>query len=314
MRKVVFLLLMLLSNKLYSQSDPIYSHYMFNSMSFNPAFTGNYDKLHLQTTYRMQWIGIDGAPRTLQASIDAPVYKQLSTGLEILQDKIGDFSTSKIYANVAYRIPINEKSRLSMGIAIGMEMLRFQKNEITLLDPVFNNLDLNKNKLNARTGIHYSNSDFYIGISSTQLLPTENYFNNNNANPSRNYFVTTGYLLRLADEIVFYPSLLYKEDFNSASYVNFTGLFGYKSTVWAGVSYRNGFELFANTKNKYGNNTSQVLGLLVDYELSDLFRVGYNFDYSLSSLNQVEQGSHEFSLSYFLNSKKSTRMLNPRYL
>lgn len=305
---------MILSNVVYSQNDPIYSHYMFNSISFNPAFTGNYDKLHLQSTYRMQWLGIEGAPRTIYASVDAPVHKQMSAGLEVTQDKIGDFSTTKIYSNYAYRININDKSRVSLGLAVGMEMLQFQKNDLMNIDPIFNNTQLNNNQFNARAGVYYSNSDFYFGVSSTSLIQQENYFLNNKVNSTRNYFITTGYLLKIADEFVIYPSILYKEDFNNASYFNFTNLFGYKSTIWAGLSYRKGFEIFTSTKNNFGNNTSEVLGVLVDYELNDLFRIGYNFDYSLSYLNQFENGSHEFSVSYFLNSKKSTRMLNPRYL
>lgn len=314
MRKLLFLWMMLFSNTIYSQNEPVYSHYMFNSISFNPAFTGNYDKLHLQSTYRMQWLGIDGAPRTLQASVDAPIYKQMSAGIEVLQDKIGDFSNSKLYGNYAYRININDKSRVSFGLAMGLEIMQFQKTELINLDPIFNNTQLNSNRFNARAGVHYSNSNFYIGLSSTSLIQQENYFLKNKVLSNRNYFLTTGYLLKIAEELVIYPSLLYKEDFNNASYFNFTTMFGYKSTIWAGLSVRKGFDLFTNTNNSFGNNTSEVMGILIDYELNDLFRIGYNFDYSLSYLNQIENGSHEFSISYFLNSKKSIRMLNPRYL
>ncbi len=314
MRKLFFLWMMLFSNTIYSQNEPVYSHYMFNSISFNPAFTGNYDKLHLQSTYRMQWLGIDGAPRTLQASVDAPIYKQMSAGIEVLQDKIGDFSNSKLYGNYAYRININDKSRVSFGLAMGLEIMQFQKTELINLDPIFNNTQLNSNRFNARAGVHYSNSNFYIGLSSTSLIQQENYFLKNKVLSNRNYFLTTGYLLKIAEELVIYPSLLYKEDFNNASYFNFTTMFGYKSTIWAGLSVRKGFDLFTNTNNSFGNNTSEVMGILIDYELNDLFRIGYNFDYSLSYLNQIENGSHEFSISYFLNSKKSIRMLNPRYL
>lgn len=314
MRKLLFLWMMLFSNTIYSQNEPVYSHYMFNSISFNPAFTGNYDKLHLQSTYRMQWLGIDGAPRTLQASVDARIYKQMSAGIEVLQDKIGDFSNSKLYGNYAYRININDKSRVSFGLAMGLEIMQFQKTELINLDPIFNNTQLNSNRFNARAGVHYSNSNFYIGLSSTSLIQQENYFLKNKVLSNRNYFLTTGYLLKIAEELVIYPSMLYKEDFNNASYFNFTTMFGYKSTIWAGLSVRKGFDLFTNTNNSFGNNTSEVMGILIDYELNDLFRIGYNFDYSLSYLNQIENGSHEFSISYFLNSKKSIRMLNPRYL
>ncbi len=315
MRVRIILFLLMICSKVYAQNEPIYSHYMFNSMSFNPAFSGNYDKLHLQSTYRMQWIGIEGAPRTLMSSIDAPIFNKMSAGLEVLQDNIGDFSNTTVYGNYAYRININESSRISFGLGLGIRMQRLGKDDISQLDPIFNNLSYNQNAFNAKAGAHYSNNKFYFSISSTELIPSANFINSTGTkNKNQSLFISSGYSLRIADEFVIYPSILYRENFKNASYFNFTNLVGYKSTLWFGLSYRQGFYLFNEYTKIDKNDFSKVIGFLFDYELNDMFRFGYNYDFSLSNNQSLGNGSHELSVSYFLNSKKSTRMLNPRYL
>lgn len=313
MRNGLIILFFTMCLQCMAQDEPIYSHYMFNSISFNPAYAGNKDNLQLQSTYRMQWIGLDGAPRTLQMNIDAPFYKKVSLGLDVTQDKIGDFNTTKIYSSYSFRLKIGGESRISLGLATGIEMRRLKQPAKTN-DPIYSNAtDFNLNTFDIRTGIYFSNKDYYVGISSTTMLPPINYFNTT-VNPSRNYYFTTGYLYKINDNTVFYPSLLYKDDFNKSSSFNFTGLIGIKSTIWGGVSYKTGYNLFSKIDTKYSNSTSRVLGVLFDLELNDQYRVGYNFDYSLSTINQIENGSHEISLSYYFQSKKSNRMLNPRYL
>jgi len=313
MRIKWIIILCIVCTKCFAQDEPVFSHYMFNSISFNPAYAGNKDNLQLQSSYRMQWAGIVGAPRTLQMNIDAPLIKKISIGLDLVQDKIGDFNTTKIYGNYAYRISINANSRISFGLATGLEMRSLATNSKSVADPSFNTNNYNLNYFDMRAGIYYSNKDLYLGISSNSLLPKEININTKE-NAYRNYYFTTGYLFKLTDRTVIYPSLLYKDDFNKSSSFNFTGLVGYHSVFWAGLSYKTGFNVFSKIDSKYNNSLSKVIGVLFDLELNDQYRIGYNFDYSLSTLRQVDGGSHEFSLSYYFKSKKSNRMLNPRYL
>lgn len=314
MKKILFFCFILLSLETIAQDDPIYSHYMFNSIAFNPSYAGNKDRMHLQSTYRMQWVGIEGAPRTLLLNLDAPLFKNLSGGLDLTQDQIGDFSNTKIYGNYAYRFNINSNSRISLGLGTGIEIRQFNFKGDDNIDVAILNSNLNSNQFNVKAGAYYSTNQFYVGISSTSMLVYENIFQSNTKTPSRNYYLTSGYTFRIADNLVLYPSTLIKSDFNKYSSFNFTNLVGYKSIIWTGLSYRNGFDFFSNFNNEFKNPTSKVIGVLFDLELNDQFRIGYNFDYSLSELSNHENGSHEFSLSYYFESKKSTKMLNPRYL
>lgn len=300
-----------------AQQEPVFSHYMFNSLSFNPAYAGNKDMLSIQTAYRMQWVGIEGAPRTLLLNADMPIRNnKMALGFDAYQDKIGDFSVSKFYTSYAYKIQLNTNLRASFGIAAGWENWNLNRNNISSsgnVDPMLNTTNFNKNTLDVRAGTYISNNNFYFGISSTSIL--ENLYNTNGSNAiQRNYYLTAGYLYKLSPTLVLYPSFLYRDDFSQGGSFNFTQLVGINSNIWFGLSYRNGTRFISNEQLKSSNTSSRVMSMLFDIELNDQFRIGYSYDYSLSILNQFENGSHEINIAYYLSSKKSSRMLNPRYL
>jgi len=48
-----------------AQQDPSFSMYMFNGLFINPAYAGSQEAISMMAIYRQQWVGVDGAPRTL---------------------------------------------------------------------------------------------------------------------------------------------------------------------------------------------------------------------------------------------------------
>lgn len=317
MRYLVTILFLLIRMVAIAQQEPVFSHYMFNSLSFNPAYAGNKDMLSIQTAYRMQWVGIEGAPRTLLLNADMPIKNnKMAAGLDAYQDRVGDFAVSKFYGSYAYKIQLSNELRASFGIAAGIENWNLDRKYISStgsVDPMLNVSNFNRTTFDVRTGAYISNDQFYVGLSATSLL--ENLYNTNGSNATqRNYYLTAGYLYKLSPNLVLYPSFLYRDDFSQGGTFNFTQMLGINSNIWVGLSYRNGLRLVSNEQLKSNNTNSRVMSMLFDIELNDQFRIGYAYDYSLSILNQFENGSHEINIAYFLSSKKSTRMLNPRYL
>ena len=58
----------------------------------------------------------------------------------------------------------------------------------------------------------------------------------------------------------------------------------YKQRFWMGVSYR---------------NTDAIVGM-VGLTISNMFKFGYSYDYSISKFNQYSQGGHELVLGIML--------------
>ena len=57
----------------HAQQDPQYSQYMFNQMVLNPAYAGSKEALSSSLILRNQWVGLDGAPKTITFSSHAPI-------------------------------------------------------------------------------------------------------------------------------------------------------------------------------------------------------------------------------------------------
>ena len=48
-----------------AQQRPVFSQYMFNQLTFNPAYAARHQYTKFNVTYREQWVTLPGAPKTL---------------------------------------------------------------------------------------------------------------------------------------------------------------------------------------------------------------------------------------------------------
>ena len=56
-----------------AQQDPMYTQYMFNTQTMNPAYAGTWESVSFMVLARQQWIGLKGAPETYTFSMQAPM-------------------------------------------------------------------------------------------------------------------------------------------------------------------------------------------------------------------------------------------------
>ena len=70
-----------------AQQVPQFSQNMFNKLANNPAIAGSSESINATVLHRSQWMGFDGAPTTLNLSVDGP-FEVLhgGIGLNIVSD------------------------------------------------------------------------------------------------------------------------------------------------------------------------------------------------------------------------------------
>lgn len=290
-----------------AQQEPLYTQYMFNTISVNPAYTGTRNALNAVLLSRFQWVGINGAPRTHTFSTHAPI-KDLNMGLgfSIISDDIGPVSNTFINLNYAYRINITEKTILSMGIKGGIYNYYAGLQDVSLgnnnnPDPSFQNNLEQKLQPNAGFGLYLYSDRYYAGFAIPKLIESKlsefEYQGNVLNQLKRHYFIMVGYVFDASPDWKIKPSLLHKVVEGAPMSLDITGHTVYKETYWIGATYRIG----------------DAFALLASIQVNKQLMVGYSFDMSTSSLASYNNGSHEIVISYDFDRLSKNKVKSPRF-
>ena len=287
----------------YGQQDPQYTHYMYNMNVVNPAYAGSKGTLSLGVLGRVQWVNIEGAPRTLTANAHAPIAANLGLGLSVIADEIGPVKEQNAYADISYTIKTSETGKLAFGIKGGATF--FNGNLSTILtpdgqigaDPLLDE-DLKRVFPNIGAGLYYYTDKFYLGASVPNILETPHFDNLDTAKSSEKMhgFLTAGYVFNLTDNLDFKPTTVLKATPGAPLSVDVTGNFLINKRFELGLGYR----------------FNDSIDGLVSFLITDDFRIGYSYDYTLTKLQEFNSGSHEIFLQYDVNlSRKDLK--SPRF-
>ena len=320
---VAFALLSVIHLSAEAQQDAQYSQYMFNSLAMNPGYAGYKEVINASLLHRTQWAGFDGAPKTQSLLVDGAFFnnKNVGLGLAIVNDEIGFQKQTSAYANYAYRLPVGENgARLAFGMALGIVQYSTDVSMAELRDfsdPNYIGGERNFTTPEGKVGLFYNTEKFYAGLSATNIISnSKNYLESGKnivARQSRHYFLTAGYLVDVNEALKIKPSFLIREDTKGPTNLDLNTFFIFNEKVWLGAAYRTSMN-FGNKSDLYGG-TFKANALVGALQLiaSEKFRVGYAYDYSLSDIRDVSNGSHEISIGISLNPKKGTVMPTPRY-
>ena len=282
----LYILTFLCSVSLFAQQEPHYTQYMYNMSIINPAYMINEPGLiEVGTLYRSQWVGIDGAPETGNIFANIPLSDKIELSLNYLNDEIGDNikQTENVFnIDVAYKIKLTETLDLSFGMKVGFDHLStnvFQSNVSG--DPFFENT--RKTLLNIGAGVFAFNDNYYVGLSSPNLLPNELDTNNDILYQNElHIFLIGGYVFDINEDIKLKPSTVVKYVAGAPLSFDISANALYQEKFELGVSYR------------YKDAVTAMVGI----EVFQDFRLGYAYDFNTSVLKDFNNGSHEFILTY----------------
>jgi len=292
-KPAAFLLFILLTTSLVAQQDPMYSMYMFNPVSINPAYTGSTEQMQIVGVFRKQWLSIPGTPQTSTLTFHSPLKNEkMGLGFSFINDRLGEMQTTGFQATYAYKLKLKE-SILSFGLQAGFRNFNFngsnvQLAPVTLTDGAFTNTS--SWSFNYGAGIFWFGKKWFAALSVPHLLNNELSSQFASFQKSRlrtHYNLYGGYVFQLNDELKIKPSLMIKNvtgapiqmDINANVYWKDYGL---------GISYR----------------TNSALVFLAEAKVSKNFHVGYAFDINANGLSRNAGGSHELMIRYdFQNSK-----------
>ena len=316
MRKLwVVLVVLLLGNEAVAQQAPQYTQYIFNELIINPAYAGSKEILNVNATHRSQWVGMEGAPTTQTLSLDgASRSGRIGYGFNALNDELGAQRQLGLYGNLAVRLQVSETAKLGLGFAAGMAQYTLDGTVLrpggTTPDQAVPQGKVTELLPDFKIGAFFNTERFYTGLSVANLINIKD-DNLEVTTPNRHYFLSAGYVLDLSSTVIFKPSFLIKEDFNSPTSLDLNAFFLLGERIWLGGSYRTAVPVHDNYPSEYELDKRNAWAAIAQLYVTPKLRLGYSYDVSLNALRQ--HASHEISLGYYFFKKQDARMLTPRY-
>lgn len=290
MRKLSYIALILMMALAFSnvkgQQLPQFTQYLLNDYVINPAIGGSRGYFDAKANQRLQWVGVTDAPRTFIFSLHGPLQNEkVGLGGYLFSDITGPTRRSGVRFSYAYHLNLSSETKLSFGVSGGLLQFVIDGSQIDLRD----NTDLAISDgiqsvvtPDAGAGIYLYHNDFFVSISSPQLLGSQlQFFDSYEGTLSRltqHYYGMAGYNFYVGDFTI-QPSGLVK--YVQPFFQYEVGLkVEYSEIIWLGGTYRQ----------------QDSFGALLGYNINDHFSFAYSYDIPFANFSRYSNGSHEVML------------------
>lgn len=300
--KVHFLLLFLVYTfDVSAQQESQYSQYMYNTMTFNAGYTGSREVASIIGLYRTQWVGLDGAPTTMNFSIQSPVGSRANgIGLDVVSDQIGPAKNIGLMASFAYTILGSTDVKYSFGICGGFDNFSVDYSLLNIENPDPNFVgEMSQFSPNVGAGFYVYSHNWYIGVSVPRLLKTNFYDDVKETTYSQSsqiYFIL-GYVFDLNPYLKLKPAALVKAVNGAPLGVDISASFLINDKFTIGGAYR----------------WDAAFSALAGFQVTNGIQIGYAYDHDTTNIGNYNAGSHEIFLRFDLISRSQSRIVSPRF-
>lgn len=285
---IVFLVISIISLEGYGQQKPVFSQYYFNPLAINPAFAGSQNDFSASALYRNQWVNLDGAPETITATANTGIKdKNIGVGIIFSTEKIGVHSDFSMYLSYAYRIKFKDGA-FSMGLQAGFTQIKSDFTQLTLLNVNDPNLSGVMSKFNPNFGVGFlfEKKRFYAGFSIPYIVNSRFFqgedFQVSEARTKRYYFLVVGKIFDLNHRLQIKPEGVLRLQEGAPLGYDLNLKFILDQKIGLGAIYR----------------SNDALITTFEFQLTDNFRLGYAYEWTLSELNKYSKGTHEIMINY----------------
>jgi type IX secretion system PorP/SprF family membrane protein len=272
-----------------AQQDPLYSQYINNPFVLNPAYAGLTDNLNLSLSYRNQWGGYEGSPKTLNANGQVSLFdNKMGLGLMVVSDQIGSNNTNEVMAAYSYRVKLNRNKLFSFGLQAGITNFQIDNSKLNAYDntdPLFQG-NASETKPTIGLGMILKSDKFFVGVSVPRMLRANVNVGGEQASLYTQHFYAMGsYLIFLSERIRFKPAALFKMVSAAPASVDLNASLIIHEKYQAGLLTRN--------FNSYG--------IFLQALIKDRLQFGYVFEMPTGSSVGTNFTTHEITLGFRMN-------------
>ena len=320
-----------------AQQKPHYTQYILNQYIINPAISGIENYTDVKLSHRHQWAGLQDAPVTSYFTLHSPIGKSdfrttptsfqiegenprgkrywdaytaptphHGLGVQVINDVTGPLRNFSAYGTYAYHLGLTNTISLAAGFGIGLNRISLDADKLdfgdVIVDPaVYSSGILHKTKFDLTAGFYLYSGDFFVGLSAQQIVPQKIDFSGSTGSPSTvsiregksvpHLFGTAGYRFLIGEDFNLIPSLMVKYVNPVPTQIEGNLKLQYRDLLWLGTSYR------------HKDGFAGMAGINV----SNIFNVGYAYDYTTSRLNNFTKGTHEVILGFIIGNNYPDR-------
>ncbi len=298
MKKVIVALVgIAISGTVVAQQTPVSNFYNFNEYLLNPAEAGYKDKLAGTASHRIQWQGIEGAPKTTFFGVHGMLNEKMGLGVKVNVDQTDILKQFNAALSYAYRIKLNEKAKLSFGLSGQVVQNSVGYNDAVvgnLADEVVNGGDESGVSFDAEAGVTLEYGKGKLGIASSHLfesgvdydLPEDR--GTGTFERIRQFNVYGSYVFDLSDDWTLEPFAIVRNQGVESFQLDVNALAAWKQTLYLGAGYR---------------QEAGFVGRL-GFQVTDQIIAAYAYEFSGNGVASYSNGSHEFMLGYRIKNKK----------
>ena len=298
----IFLILVFSVQLAKSQQLPIFTQYQEAYSLLNPAaISSNYLKYDLNMTtnalYRYQWVGIEGAPRTLIASHEYlnEDYNFLVGG-SITNDQTGPTGFIGLMGRFSYLIQLSRNSFISTGVSAGVVQYRVKGDELDF----FEQDEVEAAGLNAyRPDFAFGavwyympnrGNRYFAGISIPQTFGFNLAFrtddNEFNIQRVRHYYAFGGVQFALDNDSWIETDVWLKYVENVPFHFDVNFRYEYRRTFWVGAG------------GSMAGAAHLETGVIWDIDGGSYLRIGYGYDHFFTRYSPAFGDAHELKVAY----------------
>ncbi len=288
----------------FAQTDAQFSQYYEIPSYFNPSAIGQTDFLRIRGGMRMQWVGIDGAPRDFVGTADMPLKvmgKRLAVGVLFDTDKAGLYNSLNAGAQIAYSRKLLGGS-LSAGLQIGFFDQGFKGSEVYIPDDDnyhdsnddgIPTQDIHGTALDLAAGVWFTHRYFSAGLSATHLTSPTVTMTAETASGSQ----TTAQEFQFQAKRTLYFTAISNIPINNTLFEIVPSVL-----VKSDLSFTTGEATVRCRYDKFltfglGYRWRDAVVASVSAEFKNIF-IGYSYDYATSAIAKASSGSHEVFAGY----------------
>lgn len=274
-----------------AQQDAHYTQYMYNTVALNPGYAGSRGALTVGGLHRSQWVGLTGAPSSQTFFAHTPLrMPNMGLGLSVVNDKIGPINETQVNVDYSYSVRFVKVGTLAFGAKGTVNLFQPQLatvKTITSNDPLFVNSNLDRSvKPNIGFGAYYYTNTWYVGLSSPHMLQTKmktgKISTNQYALERRHYFFIAGGVIKVTDVVKLKPTTMIKIVKNAPISIDASLESMFYDQFSFGVAHR--------WKDSFSG--------LLNYNITKQFWVGCAYDFTVTRINKVNNGTFELMLRY----------------